>query len=123
MMDKGRYINFAKFKDLEDLSSVDGNSFIGVLIDKFLFLLPDRINRVAQCIHETNYERLNREIHTFLLSSEILGAFLICDTLKKIKIASENQKETELRSLLSELKEAAICSDKELKFYLQKYLN
>lgn len=118
MLIKHGPIDYKKFDELEDLSSTDGNDFISALVTKFLSLLSGRLENLRNLSNQKSYDLVKREVHSFRVSCEILGAQNLSHYLEEVVLAAQSSDQKSLQLALSNVFLAAQQAEQELTKFL-----
>jgi HPt (histidine-containing phosphotransfer) domain-containing protein len=111
-------INYSTLEELEGLTDANDNDFITELVKKYLSLLPDRLGTLHRFCLNADYRQVMKEIHSFKLSCQIIGADQLTATLERM--AQDAQQEN--NSSLNENCQRALAEAERVKIELEKLL-
>jgi len=111
-------IDYKKLEELEDLSSTDGDDFISALVTKFLSLLSERIEGLRNLSNQSSFDLVKREVHSFKLSCQILGAQNLSHCLEEVARAAQSRDQKSLQVAFSKASVAAQQVEAELTYFL-----
>ncbi len=111
-------IDYKKLDELEDLSSVDGDDFISALVTKYLSLLSGRLEGLRNLSNQGSFDLVKREVHSFKLSCQILGAQNLSHCLEDVVRAAQSSDQKCLQLALSKVSAAAQQVEEELTNFL-----
>jgi len=88
MADQSSPIDYKMYGELEGLSNGTDEDLISSLISKFLNLLPNRLTSIESLATQGSFELIRKEVHSFKLSCQILGAENLASILADVDVAS-----------------------------------
>jgi HPt (histidine-containing phosphotransfer) domain-containing protein len=96
-------INIIQLKTLEDLTGEEDQNFAISLIEKFLTLLPKRVEALRKAMMLEDFCEVCREIHSFKTSCEIVGADLLKECLLRLELDARSNNVSSMPAHLNQL--------------------